>query len=133
MFRSFICSSLILTPVSYQRLSNTAFTRSPRRVVVALIRFTTVSKLTRGFSFPVHTDKREHPVLDLVPLAGPRRIVTHHHVQSGFLTEALQVVLPGPVATSVAAPAVGADEHLPRCRVVPPAEDAPPSSDTLHP
>src|SRR5207247_7353068 len=30
------------------------------------------------------------------------------------------------------APAVGADEHLPRCRVVPPAEDAPPSSDTLH-
>src|SRR5437773_7638597 len=47
-------------------------------------------------------------------------------------TEALQVVLPGPVATSVAAPAVGADEHLPRCRVVPPAEDAPPSSDTLH-
>src|SRR5207249_782442 len=75
---------------------------------------------------------REHPVLDLVPLAGPRRIVTHHHVQSGFITEALQVVLPGPVATSVAAPAVGADEHLPRCRVVPPAEDAPPSSDTLH-
>src|SRR5205807_6554932 len=32
----------------------------------------------QGFSFPVHTDKREHPVLDLVPLAGPRRIVTHH-------------------------------------------------------
>src|SRR5213592_3123096 len=51
MFRSFICSSLILTPVSYQRLSNTAFTRSPRRVVVALIMFTTVSKLTRGSPF----------------------------------------------------------------------------------
>src|SRR5262249_40167737 len=86
----------------------------------------------QGFSFPVHTDKREHPVLDLVPLASPRRIVTHYHLPSGFITEALQVVLPGPVAIPVAAPAVGADEHLPRSRVVPTAEDSPPASDTLH-
>src|SRR5438067_168270 len=63
MFRSFICSSLILTPVSYQRLSNTAFTRSPRRVVVALIRFTTVSKLTRGSAFQFILINEDHPFL----------------------------------------------------------------------
>src|SRR5437667_1442259 len=132
MFRSFICSSLILTPVSYQRLSNTAFTRSPSSRGGGADQVHHRLEAYQGFSFPVHTDEREHPVLDLVPLAGPRRIVTHHHFQSGFITEALQVELPGPVAISVAAPAVRADEHLPRARVVPTAKYAPPSSDTLH-
>src|ERR1700688_1042650 len=32
------------------------------------------------FSFPVHADEREHPVLDLVPLACPRRIVAHDNL-----------------------------------------------------
>ena len=37
-------------------------------------------KANQRFSLPVHADEGEHPMLDLVPLARPRRIVAHNHL-----------------------------------------------------
>ena len=45
-------------------------------------------------SAPVLTDEREHPVLDLVPLARSRRQMTHMDCQTGFVGKTLQLPLP---------------------------------------
>ena len=39
---------------------------------------------------PVHRDEREHAVLDLVPLARPRREMAHLNVQADLFCEATQ-------------------------------------------
>ena len=61
-------------------------------------------------AFPMHADKRKHPVFDLVPFARSRRVVTHRDLQGHLVTEGLQMVFPRPVARAVAAPAVRADQ-----------------------
>jgi len=61
-------------------------------------------------SSPVQTDKREEPVLDLVPLAGFRRIVTDRDRYPHLIRHLLQVEFPGAKAISVAPPSICADE-----------------------
>jgi len=53
---------------------------------------------------PVQTDKRKEPVLDLVPLAGSRRIVTDRDRYPDLIRHLLQVDFPGAQAISVAPP-----------------------------
>src|SRR5258708_258719 len=43
---------------------------------------------------PVHADKREKAVFDLVPLAGTRREVTDGDFQSGFVGQLLEFPFP---------------------------------------
>ena len=52
---------------------------------------------------PIQTDKREEPVLDLVPLAGSRRVVTDRDRYSDLI-RLLQVELPCAKSISVARP-----------------------------
>ena len=81
-------------------------------------------------STPVHRNLREEAVLDLVPLARARRKMGDAYLQAGNVGEVLQARLPKPVATAVAAAAVGSDQEfggiwmglLPH--VLPPAFDA---------
>src|SRR5712691_1119213 len=61
------------------------------------------------FALPVQTDEGEHAVLDLVPLAGTRWIVTHGDGQAGLIRELLQVILPCPIPATITSPAVGAE------------------------
>lgn len=81
------------------------------------------------FAAPVHGDIREEPVLDLVPLARTRRIVTHRDRQAGALGELLQFPLPQPRLSAIAAATVGGDQQV-RCvrvgrasHLLPPAAD----------
>ena len=50
-------------------------------------------------------------MLELVPLAGPRRQVTDGHRQAARVSELLQLDLPQADPIAVAAPAIGADEQ----------------------
>ncbi len=43
---------------------------------------------------PVHADVAEHPVLDLVPLAGSRREVAYRYAQSRLIRKGLKCNLP---------------------------------------
>ena len=55
-------------------------------------------------SSPVQTDEREEPVLDLVPLAGSRRVVTDRDRYPDLIRYLLQVELPCAKSISVARP-----------------------------
>jgi len=66
--------------------------------------------MDQRLSSPVQTDKREEPVLDLVPLAGSRRIVTDRDRYPHLIRHLLQVEFPGAKAISVAPPSICADE-----------------------
>src|ERR1035438_6019760 len=60
---------------------------------------------------PVEGDEAEQAMLDLVPLAGPRRQVANGQAQPAVVGEALQSRLPQPRARTVRATAVGADQQ----------------------
>jgi hypothetical protein len=45
--------------------------------------------IQQRLAFPSETDKGKEPMLDFVPLAGTRRIVTHRYRQSSFVGELL--------------------------------------------
>src|SRR5439155_26830049 len=70
-------------------------------------------------------------MLDLVPFAGPRRIVTYGHRHREAIGKRLQVHLPRAEAAAVAPAGIGTNQHAPRLRVRLPAEDSPPPADTL--
>jgi hypothetical protein len=61
---------------------------------------------------PVHRDVGEEPVLDLVPLARPRREVNDAYRQPRFGREALQLRLPDAGTVAVAASTVGRHQQL---------------------
>ena len=83
----------------------------------------------QGTTAPVHPDVREEAVLDLVPLADPRRQVTDRDRKPGFAGEATELVLPE--ARAVAAAAVGADRQALGTRTCLGAVAAPPASQAL--
>src|ERR1700694_1967241 len=59
---------------------------------------------------PVHRDVGEQPVLDLVPLAGPRWQVAHGDMQAGGGGQRGEFGLPLPGAVPVGTTTVGADQ-----------------------
>ena len=71
-----------------------------------------VSKVVRGFPRHVLGDVTEQPMLDLVPLAGPRRPeVTDAYAEVALIGELLEFQFPGPCPVAVAASGVGGDEQ----------------------
>src|SRR5215831_12689994 len=81
---------------------------------------------------PVLRDVAEHPVLDLLPLALPRRQVTDRDPQTRLIGQLLQTDLPQPIATAVAPPAIGRDQQLLRLRVDRMPHPNPPPPDRLY-
>ena len=63
---------------------------------------------------PVFGDVAEQPMLDLVPLRGPRRKVRHADGESCAVREALQLTFLERGAGAVAAPRIGRDEEFAR-------------------
>ena len=61
-------------------------------------------------SSPIQTDKREESMVDLVPLAGARRVVTDRDRYPDLIRHLLQVELPCATSISVAPPSIGAYE-----------------------
>jgi hypothetical protein len=60
--------------------------------------------IDQGLPSPVQTDKPKAPALDLVPLAGSRRIVTDRDRYPDLIRHLLQVDFPGAQAISVVSP-----------------------------
>ena len=50
--------------------------------------------ITQGLATPIRRDERKEAVLDLVPLAGPRRKVTDRNRQAGVIRECLEFQFP---------------------------------------
>src|SRR3990170_5780021 len=84
----------------------------------------------QALACPRLADECEHPMLDLVPLAGPGRVVADRDVEPGRVSKGLNEVLPRPDARAVAATSVRADENLACVRIplhthgIPPPTDA---------
>src|SRR5262245_61089830 len=70
---------------------------------------------------PVQGELGEESVLDLVPLARPRRQVANVNCQPGAVRQRLQLSLPQPVAYTVTAATVRRDVQFGRARVARPA------------
>ena len=85
--------------------SSHARTSSPSWVDVPPISSTTTSKVSNGWPCQLARDMAKQSVLDLTPLAGSWRVVTHFHDQAGVIGEFLQFELPqsatGPIASAV--------------------------------
>src|ERR1700684_4413324 len=62
-------------------------------------------------SLPVSCDVAKESVLDLVPFARSRRIVTNFYNQPRLVGKTLQLQFPQPIARAVAAAAVGRDHQ----------------------
>ena len=83
----------------------------------------------QGLALPVLGDMAEHPMLDLVPFAGPRREVADVDGQAQLARQVLQRDFPEPAAAAVAAAAIGGDQQLAgagvarRTHLTPPATD----------
>src|SRR6516165_10446184 len=80
---------------------------------------------------PVLGDVAENPVLDLVPLARPRREVTDGNPQTRLIGQTLQTDLPEPIAAAVAPPGIGRDQQLLGLRVDRTPHPNPPPPDRL--
>src|SRR5665213_4143160 len=70
-----------------------------------------------GTALPVHRDRREEPVLDLVPLARARREVADGYREPGAASERSELALPEPAAGAVRAAGVRGDQQTRRVRV----------------
>jgi hypothetical protein len=66
---------------------------------------------------PVLCDVAEHPMLDLVPLAGPRWEVADGDLQADLVGQTLQFGLPQAGTLTVAAPAIRGDQEFLGCRI----------------
>src|SRR6266849_5995878 len=77
---------------------------------------------------PIRGDEREEAMLDLVPLAGARREMTHRQRPSRFVGQLLLLPFPQPQARSVAAARIRRDEDRPRLAVQTPAFRTPPAA-----
>jgi hypothetical protein len=76
---------------------------------------------------PVLGDKAEETMLDLVPLARAGRKVAHLQLEPQFVRERLERHFPEPIATAVAAAAVGHEHQLGRLGETLPAHLPPPT------
>jgi pimeloyl-ACP methyl ester carboxylesterase len=83
----------------------------------------------QGSAAPVERDVGEQPVLDLVPLRGAWREVTHRDVQARLGGQFSQLGLPQPVAVAVRASRIGSDQQAPGVRIVIHAAGLPPATD----
>src|SRR2546426_504267 len=81
---------------------------------------------------PVHADEGEEPMLDLVPLARSRRVVTDRNRHPHLIRELLEMKFPCSKATSVASTGIRADQNAPRRRIGLPSQHPPPTADALH-
>src|SRR6266540_1260830 len=61
---------------------------------------------------PIGGNVAEHPVFDLVPLAGPGREVARRDRQAGCIRQPLETELPQPRATPVAPTRIRGDQQL---------------------
>src|SRR6266566_6392400 len=59
---------------------------------------------------PILSNMTKHPMLDLVPLTGPRRKVPDVDRDPDLIGELLEFHLPQPITTGIAPPAIGRDE-----------------------
>ena len=69
-------------------------------------------KCAQWFASPILRDVAEQAVLNLVPLAGPRREMADVDAKTCFVSELLQSMLPGARAIPVATARIGSDEQL---------------------
>ena len=70
-------------------------------------------------------------MLDLVPLAGTRRIMTDRNSQIEVIGELLQMIFPGTVSAAIASAAVRTHQQTPGLRVMSPTKQPPPASQAL--
>ena len=71
-------------------------------------------------------------MLDFVPLAGPRGIMTDRHVQARLVRPTLQFHLPQPKAIAIAAPTVGTNQHTLCPSIKRVTHLSPPTTNALH-
>ena len=88
-------------------------------------RFVTVQRMTS----PVGADQIEHPMLDQVPLGGPRRIVVDGDNQAEFIGQLLQFDPPQSGSIPIGTPTVGLDQQAALARIQHPPQVQPPRSD----
>ena len=63
------------------------------------------------YAAPIACDMAEQSMLDFIPFAGPRRIMTDLDNQSRGIGQALQLVLPEPIAIPITPATVGGDQQ----------------------
>src|SRR5213594_672649 len=80
---------------------------------------------------PVEADEGKQPVLDLVPLAGSRGIVTYSDRSADFIRQPLEFDLPSTQTGSVAPTTVGADQEACRERICSSSVHSPPPANAL--
>lgn len=88
-------------------------------------RFITVQRVTS----PVGTDQVKHPMLDQVPLGGPRRIVVDGDNQAKLIGQLLQFDPPQPGSIPIRPPTVGLDQQAALAGIQHPSQFQPPRSD----
>ena len=71
-------------------------------------------------------------MLNLVPLAGPRWIMTNGYIQSRLIGPPLQLHFPEPKAIAIAAPAVGTNQDPLRLGIEWAPHLSPPTANALH-
>ena len=71
----------------------------------------------QGTAAPIGSDVAEHAMLDLVPLTGTGRKVTHVDRELYLVGQFLQFALPQPYPVAIAAAAVRRDQQTPRTRI----------------
>src|SRR5438046_2068206 len=86
----------------------------------------------QGPAAPVLTDERKQPMLNLIPLAGPRREVADVYRHPGLVGPFLERTLPQPGPVAVAAAGIGRDQQLAGPRVAGVPQLLPPTPDTGH-
>ena len=84
--------------------------------------------VAQRFAPPVRGDEREKPMFDLVPLARSRREMANGNGQARLVRELLQFEFPEPQPPTIAAPAVGRDEQVPRLGIQIAAFGPPPAT-----
>src|SRR6266700_5587119 len=80
---------------------------------------------------PVLADEGEEAGLAFVPLAGARREVADHDVESELVSQLLQLAFPQPHPRAVAAASVGGDQHAGRFGIACPTNGEPPLADAI--
>src|SRR6266851_9185359 len=80
---------------------------------------------------PVHADEGEEAVLDLVPLAGSGRVVTHRDRCLELVGQLLEMKLPGAEPIAVTPSGIGTDQQALGLWITPSSEHPPPPPDAL--
>src|SRR5215831_12049956 len=81
--------------------------------------------------FPSQTDKREQPMLNPIPFAGPRRIMRHADRSSDLLGQFQQIRLPGTGTTGIAPTSIRANQQTSGRTIPPPPVQPPPPPSTF--